>query len=476
MKSPFDKLPPHSLEAEMSLLGSMILDPLCVGDVLEIVRNDEMFYGEKNRTLFCAIVALNERKTGPVLDLTTILEYLRDTGGLEAMGGVDYLTAIIEGVSSPANALYFAEVVRARWRLRELITLSGKLTHSAYHPGEREDAANEILAEAEATLFALSDQWQTAGLEPLAVLLAKEIKRIDNVDGVPVGIPTHFLDLDEKTLGLQPEELTIIAARPSMGKTALALNICEQIAMGGPPNSKRGDRIAVGLFSLEMSRSALARRFLSARAGVPGQVLQSGRVGGSDYARLQAANAELSKAVLMIDDQPALNVGTLRARARRMVKQHGVKVIIVDYLQLLTAGGRQESRQVEVSNISRGLKALARELKVPVVVLSQLNRASEQREGNRPRMADLRESGSIEQDADVVILLHREEYYHVQDPQWAMDNPTKVGVAELIIAKQRNGPTGVVRLTWNNATTRFMDHAPGEGAEVDVSDFGDTLV
>jgi replicative DNA helicase len=469
-----DKIPPHSLESEMSLLGSMLIDAVCIGDVAERIRS-EMFYAEKHAALFATIIAAGD-DGAPSVDLVVILERLRVGGTLELVGGAEYLTQLVEQTPSAANVSYYADVVLSKWRLRELIKLAGQTLHAAHNPGEGIEAANEILEWAEARLFAITDEWQTSTAETLGQVLAREMDRLDKHDGTHIGIPTHFVDLDSKTLGLQPEELTIIAARPSMGKTALALNLCEQIAVGGPPNSKRGEPVAVGLFSLEMSRSAVSRRILSARSGVGGQAIQSGMVDKASYDRIFDANVALAKVPIIIDDTPGLSISTLRAKARRMVAQSKVGVIVVDYLQLLTAGGRQESRQVEVSAISRGLKALARELKVPVVVLSQLNRASEQREGHRPRMSDLRESGSIEQDADVVILLHREEYYHVQDPQWARDNPGKVGVAELIIAKQRNGPTGVVRLTWDNATTRFKDHDPGIGEEVDVPDFGDTLV
>jgi replicative DNA helicase len=259
--------------------------------------------------------------------------------------------------------------------------------------------------------------------------------------------------------------MVVIAARPSMGKTALALNLAEQMARGGrtPWNPHpKGPDAAVALFSLEMSKTAIAQRFLSALSGVNSHDLRGGKsFAGDEWNRIIGACGELKECPILVDDTPGLTVLALRARARRMVAQHDVRAIIVDYLQLLTApGSARESRQVEVSAISRSIKALARELNVPVICLSQLNRASEQREGNRPRMSDLRESGSIEQDADVVMLLHREDYYHVGNPEWADENPDKVGTAELIIAKQRNGPTDVVRMTWDAKTTRFKSYSP----------------
>jgi replicative DNA helicase len=284
-------------------------------------------------------------------------------------------------------------------------------------------------------------------------------------DGWPMtGLRTGYGDLDDLLRGLQPGELIILAARPSMGKTSMALNLAEQIAMGGVPvaGAPATQNVPVGLFSLEMSKNAIVQRLLSARAGVSGQHLRGGHaISKAELDRIGIAADDLKHAPIYIDDLPNLTVLNLRARARRMVAQYGVKVIMIDYLQLMSApGSARESRQVEVSAISRGVKALARELNIPVVCLSQLNRASEQREGNRPRMADLRESGSIEQDADVILLLHREDYYHVQDEDWKIENPDKVGVAEVIVAKQRNGPTDVVKLKWDPRTTRFRNFEP----------------
>ncbi|MEC9372606.1 MAG: replicative DNA helicase, partial [Planctomycetota bacterium] len=280
------------------------------------------------------------------------------------------------------------------------------------------------------------------------------------------GIATGYDRLDEMTSGLQPGEMIIVAARPSMGKTALALNLAEQIATRHQPTvldptGRHGAGAApVAIFSLEMSRQSVAQRMMCATAGVDSHKVRTGRLGEEDYRRLLNACGALGEAALYIDDTPGMTILQLRARARRMVAQYGVKCLIIDYLQLLSSpGAARESRQMEVSAISRNIKALARELKVPIVCLSQLNRSAEQREGHRPRMSDLRESGSIEQDADVIMLLHREEYYHQHDPDWVLENPDKEGLAELIIAKQRNGPTGVVDLVWDSRSTRFRSHA-----------------
>jgi replicative DNA helicase len=265
-------------------------------------------------------------------------------------------------------------------------------------------------------------------------------------------VPSGFLELDEMTGGLQRGEMIIIAARPSMGKTSLALNIAEQMAMRGH---------GVGFFSLEMGKQQVVQRLLAARSGLDLALMRRG-LNSSQYQRLFAACSELRDAPMFIDDTPGLSLLQLRAKARRMAAKHAVKAVFIDYLQLLTSGGRVESRQMEVSEISRGIKAMARELNVPVICLSQLNRSPEQREGHKPRMSDLRESGSIEQDADVVAMLHREEYYHQAEPEWLDENPEKKGLAELIITKQRNGPTGMVKLSWIENSTRFKDYSPAK--------------
>jgi replicative DNA helicase len=276
------------------------------------------------------------------------------------------------------------------------------------------------------------------------------------------GLSSGFFDLDEMTSGLQAGELLIVAARPSMGKTAFALNLAEQVAFGGQPHAPGGAQTPVGFFSMEMSRQSVTQRVLCAHSGVDSHKMRKNLLGKEDFSRLAQSCGQLAEAPIFIDDTPGLTVMLLRAKARRMVQQHRIRCLFIDYLQLMTApSAAKESRQAEVSAISRGIKALARELEIPIVCLSQLNRGAEQREGHRPRMADLRESGSIEQDADVIMLLHREEYYHQHEPGWANENPDKCGVAEVIIAKQRNGPTGTVDLTWDASTTRFKNLARG---------------
>lgn len=296
-------------------------------------------------------------------------------------------------------------------------------------------------------------------------LLVEVMESLDRQDGRTVtGVATGFYELDEMTSGLQPGEMIIVAARPSMGKTAFALNLTEQIAFGGGRYEGNGDGVMpVGFFSLEMSQASVVQRLLSAHSGVDSHRMRTNRLSKDDFADLMHSCGLLEKAPIYIDDTPGLTVMNLRAKARRMVKQYGVKCLVIDYLQLMSApSAAREGRQQEVSTISRQIKALARELKLPIICLAQLNRGAEQREGHRPRMADLRESGSIEQDADVIALLHREEYYHLQDPSWAEENPDKIGLAELIIAKQRNGPTGTVKMSWDARVTRFRNYAsPG---------------
>lgn len=456
----FDRLPPHSLEAEMSLLGSILLDPRLLSDVLSIVRSPDDFYAEAHTAIYKAAVEVFDRYNSG--DLVQIVETIKDKGQLELIGGSEYLVKLAESVPSAVNAPHYARIVAEKAKLRKLIDAAGTILYDAFHVGELgPDGAREVLDKAEMMVFEIAQQHQIADPQLLKDLLQLEIDRIESQEGKGIsGVPSGYPDLDDMLRGMQPGEMIIIAARPSMGKTALALNIAEQMAAGGHAGAPTSS-IPIALFSLEMSKSAVTQRLISARSGIPSQNLRGGvRLSDRDYRKLLSACDELAKAPIYIDDTPNMTVLALRARARRLVAQHGVKAIMIDYLQLLTApGAARESRQVEVSTISRGLKALARELNVPVVCLSQLNRASEQREGNKPRMSDLRESGSIEQDADVIILLHREDYYHVQDENWKLENPDKVGVAELIVAKQRNGPTGVVKLAWDSNTTRFQSYA-----------------
>jgi replicative DNA helicase len=473
-KELFDRQPPFSLEAEMSLLGSLILDPKVTPDALPLIKNELDFYDEKHSHIYKALIDLyDQRNSG---DLVQLLDLLRDRHVLDLVGGPEYLEVLVSGVPAAVNAPHFARIVGEKAKLRRLIDTAGQIIYDAYHSGQLgPEGAREVLDKAEMAVFEIAQETVASDPQALAILLEQEILRIEAADfegGAYTGVATGYHDLDEMLRGFQPGELIIIAARPSMGKTALALNLAEQMALGGLTAGMQGAKpVPIGLFSLEMSKNAIVQRLLSARSGVSSQSLRGGhKIPDSDFRNLIKAAEDLKSAPVYIDDTPDLTVLNLRARARRMVQQYGVRCIMIDYLQLMSApGAARESRQVEVSTISRGVKALSRELKIPVICLSQLNRGSEQREGNRPRMSDLRESGSIEQDADVVILLHREEYYHVQDEDWKLENPDKVGLAELIIAKQRNGPTGIVKLGWDTKTTRFKGYeSPGNAGGFDI--------
>ncbi|MEN0019255.1 MAG: replicative DNA helicase [Planctomycetota bacterium] len=460
----FDRLPPHSIEAEKALLGSLILDPNMIMEVIDFTKSADDFYVGKHGVIYKWLVEIYDETRS--LDLVQLVDRMRDADQLKDVGGAEYLVELAEHVPSAANATHYARLVADKARLRRLIHSAGEMLYDAFHAGQLgPNGVREVLDKAQSAIFEIADEPGRNDTQALEIILQEELQRLEEMEGKPhTGIPTGFDDLDDKLSGLQPGEMIILAARPSMGKTALALNLAEQIATGGDGIVQRGKKVSTLVFSLEMSKSALAQRMISSRSRVDLQRLRTGQIAPDGQAVIKACD-ELKQAPLFIDDTPALTILQLRARSRRLVAQHGIGCIVIDYLQLLTSpGAARESRQIEVATISRGIKALARELRLPVVCLAQLNRGTEQREGNRPRMSDLRESGSIEQDADVVMLLHREEYYHKNDPDWLDENPDKANLAELIIAKQRNGPTGVVKLTWDNKTTRFRNHTDYPGA------------
>lgn len=461
----FEKPPPHSPEAEMALLGAMILDPSIIHDVVPIIRSPDAFYLESHAAIYDAIVRLYDHKQSG--DLLLLHEELRDKEQLADIGGAAYLQKLAQETPGPASAAHFAKIIADKAKLRKLINAGGKILYDAYNAGTMgPDGAREVVDSAESLIFEIAQQEETSAAERLNVLLDREVERLESLQGKGIcGIATGYPDLDELMSGLQQGEMIIVAARPSMGKTAFALNLAEQVAMGGSAHGPReGKQVPVAFFSMEMSKSAIAQRMLSARSGLSSHDMRSGRLNEDGYRRLADAAIELEHAPIFIDDSPGLSVLGLRTRARRLVAQHGVKAIFIDYLQLMSAPGAQkDGRQNEVGAISRGIKALARELNVPVVCLAQLNRGPETRGENRPRMSDLRESGSIEQDADVVALLHREAYYHVGDRDWEMENADKLNVAEIIIAKQRNGPTDVVKLVWDAKSTRFKSYGAYPG-------------
>ena len=442
--SPVLRSMPQSLAAEAAVLGSMIVDPRCIGDVVELLNRDA-FYHSEHQLIFDAIIALFEKNRGEGIDGFLVRDELQRRDHMATIGGWEYLQRVIETVPSSANVTYYAEIVREKMMLRETIMAATDILNSAY---DDTGDAGDKLDEAERRIFAVADKRITNSAAPLKDLVTRAYELIEKREGTHVtGLPTGFYELDDRTCGLQKGEMIIIAGRPSMGKTALALNIAEHVGVV--------EKIPLAIFSLEMGRQQLAERFLCSYSGVDSQLVRKGMLNTEHYQKLVEACGIVSEAPIYIDDTSALTPLELRAKARRLKSMHDIQAIFVDYLQLMGLGtGRIESRQQEITAISRYMKSLARELNIPVVVLSQLNRASEGREGHRPRMSDLRESGSIEQDADVVMLLHREDYYRRGEPDYEVDN-----TAEVIIAKQRNGPTGDVKLTFREKCTRFENLA-----------------
>ena len=453
----FSALPPSAPEAEMSLLGAMLVDPKVIPDVIGIVSDPDDFARAGHGTIFRHMVALYASTA--TLEIVSLVQRLKDHGVLEDVGGSDYLVDLAEGVASAANAAEYARLVREKATLRELIRAAGEILVDAHQ--SRQDPVL-TLGEAEARIFAIAQRREARTVARLQDLLQEAVIALESNAGKHVtGVPTGFDELDEMLSGLQRGEMVILAARPSMGKTALALNIAEHMASSG------GGTGGVGFFSLEMGKQQLVQRILCAKGNVDGQKLRKNMLSREEWQRIVAACDSLASTPIYIDDTPGLTLLQMRSKARRMKEKFGIQAIVIDYLQLMSSGTRVESRQVEVSEISRGVKAMARELDVPVVCLSQLNRQAEGREGHRPRMSDLRESGSIEQDADVVMMLHREAYYHRQDPAWEEANPNRANIAEVIVAKQRNGPTGTVELLWDSRATAFRNLAPAVGRGVE---------
>ena len=448
---------PESLAAEAAVLGSMIIDPECIGEVVEVLERDA-FYRIEHRRIFEALISLYEKNKGVGIDAVLLRDELIKRNCLEEVGGVEYIGKILDSVPSSANVAYYTGVVKDKMLLRELISVAGEILDNAYsETGE----TREALDEAERKLFAVTDKNIVGNATALKDLVVRSFELIEGRQGTHVtGLATGYYELDDLTCGLQNGEMIIVAGRPSMGKTSLALNIAEHLGLI--------EKVPTAIFSLEMGRQQLAERFLCSISEIDSQKVRRGLLGDEDYKKLADACAELSGAPIYVDDTSTLSPLELRAKARRFKSKHDIQCIMVDYLQLMHLGsGRVESRQQEITAISRYIKALARELNIPVVVLSQLNRAPEGREttGHRPRMSDLRESGSIEQDADVVMLLHREAYYHKDEPDWKEQNPDKVNTAELIVAKQRNGPTGPVKLVFREKVTRF-ENASHVGEQV----------
>ena len=433
----FDRLPPHSLDAEMCLLASMMLDKDMIGLVVSLVDRDS-FYQADHQIIYDVLIKLYEQNR-PV-DAVILREELSKRGLLEEIGGTAYLAQILGTVPSAAHGAHYAGIVREKAMLRNLINASNEILREAYAPHEK---AEIVLDRAEKKIFDIAEKKISNSMSSLGDI-AMEVYEMLETKGRR-GVETGYFELDDMLNGLQPGEMIIIAARPSMGKTAIAMNMIEHIAAN--------TQLACGVFSLEMSKQQLAQRLMCSRAQIDAHKVRKGLLQREEYHHLAMTVNELAKAPIFVDDSPGLTILDLRAKARRLKRQHDIKCIMIDYMQLMDNPG-VESRQQQISEISRGIKAVARDLAVPVIALSQLNRASEGGDGHRPRMSDLRESGSIEQDADVVMLLHREDYYRMSDPDFVPDN-----IAEIIIAKQRNGPTGTVKLTFDNRTTTFKNLA-----------------
>jgi replicative DNA helicase len=441
------RTPPHSVEAEQGVLGSMLISPReTIAECVEKI-NEEYFYVPAHRTIYDVLVDLWNTRQG--IDLITFTQVLRDRNLLDSVGGAAFITNLFTFVPTAANVQYYLEIVRDKYILRQIISASTESVRRAY---EEQEEVDSLLDEVEQKIFDVGEdrfKGQMLSMKDHAMQAIETIEKLYERKGSITGISTGFVEFDRMTSGLHPSEMVVIAARPSMGKTALAMNIAEYVAIN--------EKLAVGVFSLEMSSQQLVQRLLCSRARVNLQRVRDGFLGERDFPSLTAAASKLAEAKMFIDDSASLSILELRAKARRLKAQHDVSLIIVDYLQLLRSTTRraQDNRQLEISEISSGLKALAKDLKIPIIVVAQLNRQPEQRTGGKPRLSDLRESGSIEQDADLVGLLVRPEMYE-EDEEARVE---KAGEAELIIAKQRNGPVGEIPLTFLKEYTRFETRA-----------------
>jgi replicative DNA helicase len=437
------RLPPQSLEAEVSVLGGVLLENEALNRVLEVV-NEGDFYREVHRQIFSAILYLYERNEPA--DLITLSEALKKRDALEAVGGVEYLNFLVSSVPTAANIAYYAKIIKEKSILRKLINRATEIVSQGYGDS---GAVDDLLDRAERLIFEISEDRFRPSFFPIKDIIKASFKTIEKLyekRQLITGVPTGFTKLDDLTSGLQPSELIIVAGRPSMGKTAFALNITQHAAIeGGIPSA---------IFSLEMSKEQLALRMLCSQAKVDAHRLRGGFLSESDWPKLTRAAGSLSEAPIFIDDTPGLTVLELRAKARRLKVEHKMGLLVVDYLQLMRGRADSDTREQEISDISRSLKALAKELSLPVIALSQLNRRVEERGDRRPQLADLRESGAIEQDADVIIFLYRDEVYNKSE-----DNPHK-GKAEIIIGKQRNGPIDKFDLAFLDKYTCFENLSP----------------
>lgn len=455
-RSNLDRMPPQALEVEKAVLGAMLIDGRAVGRAIELL-DEEAFYHRAHGRIYAAMISLYERNDA--VDQLTVSEELKRRGQLDEVGGVVYLTELAGGVASAANVEHHAKIVVERGLSRGLIEASSEISSRAY---EGKADVHELLDWSEGRIFALSEKKLTQGFESIEVVLQEtfeSIERAHSQDSAVSGVNTGYADLNDITSGFQNSDLIVIAARPSVGKTALSLSFCCRAAV------EHG--VGVAFFSLEMSKMQLAQRLLCIQTGVDLLKLRTGRLGEDDWIHLTRNVGRLAQAPIYIDDTPGITVLEARAKSRRLQRDHGIGMVVVDYLQLMSSHENVQSREQEVSRISRGLKGLAKELNVPVLALSQLSRASEARTDKRPQLSDLRESGSIEQDADVVMFIYRPDVYGLKSP----DGASLEGTAEIIIGKQRNGPTGSVHLMWNADSASFENLAQGFRVEQEDDEF-----
>jgi len=443
-----DRTLPHNLEAEKCVLGAILINNQAFNQAAEVIDAGD-FFRDAHRRLFEKMVSLTDRSE-PV-DLVTLKDELARSGELEDVGGPAYISALTDGVPRSANVEYYARIVKEKSTLRRLIQSATEVLGRAY---DAEEDADALLDEAERSIFQIADDRMRSGFVPLGQLVDSGYQLIETLQerkGLVTGVPSGFVDLDEMTTGFQASDLIIVAARPSMGKTSLVLNIALHCGVEAGKT--------VGIFSLEMSKEQLFVRMLTSEARVDAHRFRGGFLGEQDYARLVEAFGRLHEAKVFIDDTPSIGILEMRAKARRLKLEHGLDMLVVDYLQLMQGRGRFDNRQQELAAISRSLKILAKELNVPIVALSQLSRAPEARGDHRPQLSDLRESGALEQDADLVLFIFREEMYAGDGQR----RPEVEGTAEIIVGKQRNGPTGTVRLAFLKQFTRFENLAQGAG-------------
>lgn len=455
-------LPPQSVEAEQAVLGTILLQAEALTQVVEIIKADD-FYRENHRVIFAAMLALFDRREPH--DLITVSTLLTDQNKLESAGGAAYLASLTDVIPFTGTLVHHARLIRQKSVLRQLIRTSSELAARCYDAPHDIDA---LIDDAERTIFEIAHAKSGQAFQSIGQIVPGTFTRISEHaerGDVITGTATGYADLDRMTAGLQPADMIVLAARPSMGKTALAMNIVQNVAVI--------KKVPVAVFSLEMSAQALAMRMLCSVGKIDSQRLRTGRLQDSDWPRLQRATAQLSEAPIYIDDTSGMTALEMRAKSRRLKAEHDLGLIVVDYLQLMQGRGSSENRVQEISEISRSLKAMAKELNVPVLALSQLNRSLESRTDKRPQLADLRESGAIEQDADVIMFIYRDEVYNR-----AEGNPNR-GLAEIIVGKQRNGPTGVIKLTFLGEYTRFENYSnraptpdylpePDPGADFDI--------